>query len=310
MKLAGRRRRLRCVPTAAELGRARLELGQAVTDGSRGPISSRDQAPTSHPLLTEAEAFYSQGLVTLRDSGVPFLVGGAYALGCYTGIPPRTRDLDVFVRREDCKRALEVLADAGCETELTFPHWLGKASCGQDYIDVIFSSGNGIANVDDVWFEHAPDEHVLGLRIKLCPPEEMIWQKAFIMEYDRFDGADVAHLFRARGQSLDWARLLSRFGPHWRVLLSHVLLFGFIYPGERSKIPDRLIDELLGRLGSDRDSPPGTDRLCQGTLLSRARYLIDLERWGYRDARLVPQGRMTEADIAHWTAAIDQEKVK
>jgi hypothetical protein len=32
-----------------------------------------------------------------------------------------------------------------------------------------------------------------------CPPEEMIWSKAFVMERERYDGADARILFvRAR----------------------------------------------------------------------------------------------------------------
>ncbi len=48
-------------------------------------------------------------------------------------------------------------------------------------------------------------------------------------------------------------------------------------------------------------------RVCQGTLTSRARYLVDLELWGYEDARLAPHGSMTEEDASTWTAAIDTE---
>jgi hypothetical protein len=47
---------------------------------------------------------------------------------------------------------LATLSASGCETELPFPHWLGKARCGDDFVDVIFSSGNGVAAVDDEWF--------------------------------------------------------------------------------------------------------------------------------------------------------------
>ena len=46
--------------------------------------------------------------------------------------------------------------------------------------------------------------------------------------------------------------------------------------------------------------------MCRGTLLSRAQYLVDVESWGYRDARLDPRVAMTEEDIAHWTRAIDE----
>src|SRR5688572_18385319 len=139
---------------------------------------------------------------TLLAAKLPFLVGGAYSFERYTGISRHTKDFDIFVRRQDCSRALETLATLGCTTDLTFEHWLGKAFRGDDFIDVIFSSGNGIATVDDRWFEHAVDETVLGIPVKLCPAEESIWSKAFIMERERFDGADVAHLIRATGPRL------------------------------------------------------------------------------------------------------------
>jgi hypothetical protein len=50
-----------------------------------------------------------------------------------------------FLRRQDCERALAVLADAGFATEFTFPHWLGKAYAGDRFIDLIYSAGNGVA---------------------------------------------------------------------------------------------------------------------------------------------------------------------
>jgi hypothetical protein len=144
--------------------------------------------------------------------------------------------------------------------------------------------------------------------VQLCPAEETIWSKAFVMERERYDGADVAHLLRACGEHLDWRRLLHRFGAHWRVLLSHLILFGFIYPAERTRIPTWVMQELLDRVRHELRSHPPTARVCQGTLLSRAEYLIDIEQWGYEDARLLPRGPMTPEEIAQWTAAIDREK--
>ena len=47
-------------------------------------------------------------------------------------------------------------------------------------MDIIFASGNGVAQVDDGWFAHAAESEVLGMRLRLCPPEEMIWSKAFV----------------------------------------------------------------------------------------------------------------------------------
>lgn len=249
--------------------------------------------------------FYVAALRALQEARVPFLVGGAYALERYTGLFRDTKDLDVFVRPRDSVPALRALGAAGFGTELTFAHWLGKAFSGEDVIDVIFSSGNGCAPVDDEWFVHAVDATVLGVPVALSPPEEMIWSKGFVMERERYDGADVAHLLRANAERLDWRRLLRRFARHWRVLLGHLVLFGFIYPAERGRIPSWVMAALMRRLGEEsrRDGP--VEPVCCGTLLSRAQYLVDVEHWGYRDARLVPPASMTEDEVAEWTAAIE-----
>jgi hypothetical protein len=264
--------------------------------------------PAAASLISEeTRAFYVRSMKALHTAQVPYLVGGAYAFARYTGIERHTKDFDIFVREHDQAGALEAFQKMGCETEPTFPHWLSKAFHGEDFVDIIFSAGNGVARVDEEWFEYALDGIVLGVPVKLIPAEEMIWSKGFIMERERFDGADVAHILRARSAEIDWGRLLRRFGGHHRVLLVHLLLFGFIYPSERNQIPAEVIRDLMGRVDAELDQ---NDRrnLCQGTLISRQQYLTDIQQWGYKDARQEPRGSMTREDIAHWTAAIETIK--
>jgi Uncharacterised nucleotidyltransferase len=264
--------------------------------GRRAPTES--PGPDSRTL-----AFYREAIGCLDRARVPFLVGGAYAFERYTGIARHTKDLDLFLRRGDRERAFVALEQAGYRTESTFPHWLGKAFGADAVVDLIWSSGNGIAEVDDAWFRHAVEATVLGCPVRLCSPEEMIWSKGFIMERERFDGADVLHLLRAHGPLMRWRWLLRRFGPHWRVLLSHLILFGYVYPGECA-IPDWVMALLIRRLQQLGPAAPMPARVCQGTLLSRTQYLVDIGGWGYRDGRRWPRGRMSDEDIRHWTAAI------
>ena len=251
-------------------------------------------------------AFYTRSMRALNDAEVPYLVGGAYAFERYTSIARHTKDFDIFVRPGDLDDAFAILAGAGCETEITFPHWLGKAKCDGELVDIIFSSGNGIATVDDAWFEYAVDDCVLGVPAKLIPAEEMIWSKGFIMERERYDGADIAHVLHARADVLDWRRLLLRFGRHWRVLMSHLVLFGFIYPSERSRIPAWVMTELTRRLQRETASVPVSDSapVCRGPILSRAQYLPDIEERGYVDVRLTHESAMNEDDIQLWTDGI------
>jgi hypothetical protein len=251
-------------------------------------------------LDPQAADFYGRALTILTDAHIPFLLGGAYAFHQYTGIARHTKDLDVFIHGKNIRRALAIFARNGCRTELTYPHWLGKAYRGDLFVDFIYSSMNGVEPVDDAWFAHATTVTVLGVPVQVCPVEEMIWQKAFIMERERYDGADVAHLLRARGHDLDWARLLDRFGPHWPVLLSHCILATFIYPGDRPIIPNDVMRGLLKRMQGELAASSDADHLCQGTLLSLQQYAIDIEEWGYKDARLV-EGFLTRKEIATLT---------
>jgi hypothetical protein len=263
-------------------------------------------AATSLLTTPEKAELYRTALEMLNRSGVPYMVGGTYAFQYYAGIARSTKDFDIFVRPRDVQRMLDVLTRAGFKTEVAFSHWLAKAHHGDKFIDVIFSSGNGVAEVDDEWFAHAVDEEVLGVPVKLCPAEEMIWSKALIMERERYDGADVAHLFRHCSGLLNWDRMVRRFGNNWRVLLSHLVLFGFIYPGERALIPSAVVKDLINRLLAELDVPTRDSKVCQGTLLSRSQYLVDIDEWGYDDARVQPRGNMTESQVAEWTAAIDK----
>lgn len=258
---------------------------------------------------TDAVDFYSHVLDLLDAAKLPYLVGGAYAYQHYTGICRHTKDLDLFIVKSDYERIAQVMEGAGYRTELTFPHWLAKIHAQDDFIDLIFNSGNGIAEVDATWFEHAPTVQVLGREAKISPIEEMIWSKAFIMERERYDGADIVHLLRTYGDRLDWPHLLQRFGQCWRVLLSHLTLFGFVYPLHSHMVPHWVMEDLLDRLRQEIMAPPPADNVCRGTLLSREQYLADLELWGYRDGRLV-SGSMTEEDTHRWTDAIPGRKEK
>jgi hypothetical protein len=105
---------------------------------------------------------------------------------------------------------------------------------------------------------------------------------------------------------MDWRRLLDRFGHLWRPLFAHIILFGFTYPSHRSKVPRWVVQELTGRLQQETAAPEGNERVCYGPIISRQQYLTDIGVWGYEDARLKPRGNMTSAEIAHWTAAIDE----
>jgi hypothetical protein len=253
----------------------------------------------------DTNTFYRRTLHVLSDAHVPFLVGGSHAYLEYTGIVRNTKDFDLFIRRDDLDTALESLREAGYRAEISFPHWLAKAHQYGDHVDLVFSSGNGIGKVDDEWFDHAMEADVLGMPVKIAPIEELLWQKSFVMERERYDGADIMHLIRHCADTINWPRLLRRYDRYWPLLLSHLTMFTFIYPSERQRIPLDLFEELMTRLQHSLTTEQPGERVCQGTLVSRGQYMIDIGQYGFADARLAPRGNMTAEDCIYWTWAIE-----
>jgi hypothetical protein len=284
-------------------GFAALHRGESIKF-SVAEAGRRVVQPEKVELDQGTHDFYVRTLTVLNEADVPYLVGGAYSLAALAGIERHTKDIDIFVRERDRDGILRALESAGYRSEITFPHWLAKAWIVERFVDVIYRSGNGVAEIDDDWFVYARGSELLGIPVRLCPPEEIIWSKAYIMERERFDGADIAHVIRKSGRDFDWHRLLRRFGADWRVLLAHLVMFGFIYPCERDVVPSWILRELSDRLRREGEAPLPDEKVCQGTLLSREQYLVDIGLWGYEDARLKPRGMMAADEIAHWTAAI------
>lgn len=266
-------------------------------------------APSLDQEVAPAVAdFYRRALQALNGAQVPFLVGGAFAHACHTGIRRATKDLDLFIRREHYDGIAQLMVQHGWRCELRYPHWLAKIHDGTEFIDLIFNSGNGVTPVNECWFQHNEPADILGVPVRVVNVEDALLTKAFIMERERFDGGDIAHLLQANAERLDWPALLERFGAHWRVLLAHLVLFGYIYPGENQRVPPWVLSQLLGRLASDAGQPAQPDaHVCAGTLLSRAQYLHDIEQLGYVDGRLTRASTMTAGDVAVWTDAIAED---
>lgn len=233
--------------------------------------------------IEESNKFFKEALTELQETGVPFLLGGAFAAREYTGVYRHTKDLDIFCMAESYPAILKCLEEKGYRIELTDIRWLAKAFHGEYFIDIIFGSVNNICRVDDEWFKYAPDAEVLGLQVKLTPPEEVIWCKIFIQNRERFDGADINHLWLVYGKKLDWKRLLHRVGAHWQLLLAHILIFQFVYPSDhRSIIPGWLLEELLQRMKNQSELPEPVEKVCMGPLIDNTQYAIDILEWNYK----------------------------
>ena len=229
-------------------------------------------------------AVYQIALRALNAAGVPYVVSGLYAIYEYTGIYRQTKDLDLFFQPEHVLQAARVLKDAGFTTRLEQPHWLAKAFKDDLLIDLIFGMGNGLAFIDEQWYRHSRAGILAATPVRVAPPEELLWHRLFVSERHRYDMADIVHLILTRGDELDWERILVRTGDHWRLLIAQIHLFDYCYPGRRSRVPDWVREELFER-AYEGLRQQGDPEICQGTMISRFSFAIDVNEWGLHNAR-------------------------
>jgi hypothetical protein len=241
--------------------------------------------PKAAPVLNNprAEAFYCKALNELIALGAPFFIAGTYAVSAYTGISRQTKDLDIFCKAGDFLQILSRFQELGYRIEVEDERWIGKVFDRDAFFDVIFASSNGTMPIGEMWINEARQAEIFGKPIRIIGPTELVWSKCFIQNRDRYDGADVAHLILRAHDQIDWHRLLDYMEVHWEVLLIHLLNFRWVYPTERNKVPDWLLDDLLERVARQRSLPTPQMKVCRGRMLSKFDYAIDVKEWGFAD---------------------------
>lgn len=242
------------------------------------PITSSTEPEWS----PEARSCYEEALKTLLELGISFVVGGAFAVHTHTGIWRTTKDLDLLLTAESLPSALDHLAAKGFQTYVKDPVWLAKAWRGEYFVDLITGIGNASLGVDPTWIERGVSEIVLGLPCRVLGVEELIVSKLFVDYRERFDGADVVHLIRARGNVLDWNRLLHLSGSHWELLFWSLVLFAYIYPARTDDVPDAIWDEMTSRF-TRHIRNPSRNAPFRGTLVDPRMFAIDVNEWGERN---------------------------
>lgn len=231
----------------------------------------------------EANLFYKEALEMLNETGAKYMLGGGFALFHYTGMYRDTKDLDIFCKSSDAHKILKYFGDKGYRTENSDARWLAKVFKDEYFIDIIFDTPNTICTVDDSWFDYASKGEFVDTPVLFLPAEELIWCKIYVQNRERFDGADVNHILLKHGKSLDWKRLLNRLDKHWHLLLSQLLMFQFVYPGDYADIiPKWLFDELLNRAKEQYDIPSSLAHVCRGPIIDQVQYEVDIKEWDYK----------------------------
>jgi hypothetical protein len=197
-----------------------------------------------HIPASEQE-IYTRVLAHCKKRKLPFALGGAAALGIYTGHWRNTKDLDLYVLPSDRERAKKVMSEAGLSDYFdTCPYdrrWIYRASGGEALVDSIWAMANLRAEVDEDWIMSGPSANYDGLKVRFLPPEELIWSKLYVMQRERCDWPDIFNLLFVTGHDLDWDRLVRRLGDDVPLLRGVVDVFRWLCPCVALELPPELL---------------------------------------------------------------------
>lgn len=170
---------------------------------------------------------FRQTVDLLEAARVPYLLAGGLAAKLY-GKRRTTHDIDLFVKPSDALRTMEVLGNAGFDTEVAYPDWLYKAFKNGVMVDIIFRSEGGIT-VDDETLKRARPMEYRGRLVPVAPPEILMLMKIFALRDTHAANTHWRHWRDAvsvlRHVPLDWEFLYNKaleLGP--RTVLGFLLL--------------------------------------------------------------------------------------
>jgi hypothetical protein len=154
-----------------------------------------------HEQLREA---LKRATSALKQNGPRFALGGSYALWVH-GAPEPVHDVDIVVSERDADHAARTLSEAGFDIERTPEDWLFKAHHGNALVDVLHRLAGVPVNAE--LLEEASEHEVLGMRIPVLPPTEMIAVKLRSLSEHHCDFTTLLPPVRAVREQLDWDRI-------------------------------------------------------------------------------------------------------
>jgi putative nucleotidyltransferase-like protein len=200
----------------------------------------------------EQWALYEKVIDEAQASGVPFLLGGGFALATYSGRWRNTKDMDCYVLPRDRKDMIEILSELGFGDyydQLPYErHWIYRGVQDDVIVDVIWQMANRGAVVDRSWFSHAPTLDIRGKALHVLAPEEAIWNKIYVLQRDRCDWPDLFNILSGVGPWIDWDRLVARLADDAPLLSGVLAVFGWLCPERAAELPEWLWDRLTVRL--------------------------------------------------------------
>jgi hypothetical protein len=192
---------------------------------------------------------------------IPFALGGAVALGTYSGRWRNTKDVDLYICPEHREAMVDAMGSVGLSDyfeKLPYDrNWIYRGYKDNTIVDAIWSMANYRTPVDDLWISCGPVIDCEGMQVRVLPAEELIWSKIYILQRERCDWSDILNVLHAVGPSLDWDHLIHRMGEDWRLLAGIISVFSWVDPVVAAELPASLWQKLrVARPGPVADSVP------------------------------------------------------
>ena len=193
-------------------------------------------------LIPEDEwKLYKSVIDKLREVGIRFAIGGGLAFSEYAGRVRNTKDIDLYIFPSDKDSAAEAVLAAGFDDYYDqCPYdrsWIFRACKGPVIVDLIWTTPNHRMDVDPRWLTRGRDVNIRGTRLKVLPPEELMWAKMYVLQRDRCDWPDLLNMLHAIGHLLDWRHLIDRVGQDAPVLAAVLSTYRWVCPDRSASLP-------------------------------------------------------------------------
>jgi len=219
---------------------------------------------------------YMSALSALNDGGVPYMLGGAFAVYHYSGWLRHTHDMDVYLTPDQVDDAVRVVRAAGFtdlgEQAEGDNAWIYHAGKGPIIVDLIWRFANLVEYITPDWLERASRGEFLEQPTLFLPLEELIWMKAFVVNRHRCDWPDIFKIVQAQCSRIDWDRLVGLLAHDALLLAAITDVFDWLRPDLRDCIPEH-VRHVFDKARESRTAPPpdvNRERLLDPWLQQRA----------------------------------------
>lgn len=190
---------------------------------------------------------YAPVMRRAEEMGLRFAMGGGLAYSLYGGHPRNTKDLDVFILPPDHEPYLKLMEEAGFNEYTVVPYdrtWSYRGVKDGFIMDLLWGMLNDRAPFDEAWVKRGWEIPFRGVKIRLLPPEELMWTKMYIVHRDRCDWPDILVILGTRGPELDWSHFLERVGADAPLLGSILSFFRWLHPERAAQFPPWIWEKM------------------------------------------------------------------